>query len=909
MHISASSLVARLLCIGLALGMSGNAVSAQVDSVGVDSLALTLDSLQTGSADSTAFVVDTVPGAGQKVKISPDAVTDPVDYYSRDTTWFDAQAKQIHLYGDAKILYGQQELKAGYIIFDLEKDEATAYETEVRSGTAREPVFFSDGSQNIKAGELRYNFESSKGLIKNAVTQQGEFQVLGSRTKYISKDANPEIGLDEIYNTNSLVTTCTADHPHFGIRARKLKVVPDKLAVAGLSNLEIMGVPTPLLLPFGLFPLIQGKSSGLIFPNLWTYEERWGLGLQGVGYYFNVSDYMDLRLTGDIFTRGTHRIQALSNYKKRYKYSGLVNVEYANYITDVTDEAFSQSNKSFSVRVNHQPATKAHPYRSLGGSINFQTNNHDRQARNDFQAQTTNQFGSSFNFRHSMPSTPFQFALGFEHRQNTQTQDISVTFPRATLNMNSIYPFKRKGRSDERWYEKINLRYDAATEARVNGPDTAFFSQKTLDNLRSGIRQSATVQMPARFAKYFSFTSQVQYDEVWYFRTLEKQYDPTLLIDTLSTEITPDSQLVARLDTTFGLVNDTYNWGFRSFRDVDINVGVNTQIFGTKRWSGGWLRGVRHTMKPSVGLRYSPGTAAIYEEFVTARDANGDPIDIDYNPFQGGIYNSRLDETQMSMTYSLNNIFEAKVWSKRDSTEKKVSLFKNIVLSGNYNWARDSLRASPVSLRGNTTLFKNLTTVAITGAFDIYSYDDKGRQINRTVWQEDRTPLAFSRLSANFNTGISVGQIRDWIVGKGQDDKTSSTSRPTSTRQAYGDGKALIDLFESFRINHNYNIVYQRMPDTGRDTFRVQAHTIRLSGNLQVTKNWNIQIGNITYDIKNKSLVYPFLNFSRDLHCWRMNFTWAPERGAYTFLIGVKSNTLSFLKYNTGQNNFGGTLR
>jgi hypothetical protein len=869
------------------------------------------DSLGVGMADTTAsqLIIDTVPGTGQTVKISPDAITEPVDYYSRDTTWFDVESEQIHLYGDAKIIYGAQELKAGYIIFDIGKDEATAYETKASKGRVAEKVIFTDGSQDITSGKLRFNFESKKGLIEDAVTQQGEFQVLGQRTKYVSKDANPAIDYDEIFNTNSLVTTCTADHPHFGIRARKLKVVPDKLAIAGFSNLEIMGVPTPLFLPFGLFPLIQGKSSGLIFPNLWTYEERFGLGLQGVGYYFNINDYMDLQATADVFTRGTHRLTLNSRYKKRYSYAGNINIQYANLITDIPETALTQSNKSFRVSVSHNPDSKAHPYRSLGGKIDFQTNSHDRANRNDFESQANNIFGSSFNFRHSMPSTPFQFSLGFQHRQNTQTEEISVTFPTMALNMNSITPFERKGAGPERWYEKVNVRYNMAAEARATGSDSTFFSQATLDNMTTGLRQSATVQLPGRFAKYFNFNASVDYDEVWYFRTLEKEYDPTLIIDTLGIDITPDSQLVARLDTTFGTINDNFMWGFETFRDVDVTVGVNTQIFGTKQWSRGFIRGMRHTLKPSINFNYSPGTEAIYQEVVEARDAAGNPIDISYNPFQGGVYNNRLDETQMAMNYGITNIFEGKYWSKRDSSEKKFKLFNNLVVGGNYNWARDSLRMSPLNVTGNTTLLKNLTTLRLQASFDPYVYQD-GKMINRTVLSEKGVPFSFNRVQANLSTTLSVGQIRDWIVGK--EDAAAESDRAIAARDPRnqsGDGKALIDLFESFRISHNYNIVLQRMPENGRDTFRVQTHTIRLTGDLQLTKNWNVRIGNITYDIKNNALVYPFLTFSRDLHCWNMNFTWAPERGAYTFLVGVKSNTLSFLKYNTGQNNFGGDLR
>lgn len=901
--------VVYILCFLVICSLSYAQVQGDTTSVLVIDTSLSLPVADTTAVrmSSNPFLIDTMPGTAVTVQLSSSAIEEPIDYYSKDTSWFEASRERIHLYGEAMIKYGQQELKAGYIVFDLAADEATAYETTAAPGRPAERVIFSDGSQDLVSKELRFNFETKKGIIRDAVTQQGEFNVLGSRTKYVSKDANPLIDYDEIFNTNSLITTCTADHPHFGIRARKLKVVPDKLAIAGFSNLEIMGIPTPLFLPFGMFPLIQGQSSGLIFPNLWTYEERFGLGLQGVGYYFNINDYMDLKLTADLFTRGTHRINAQTNYKKRYKYTGFVQIQYANQITDFGTTAESQSFKSFKINIRHTQDAKAHPYRNLGGQINFQTNGHDRANRNDFEAQTQNIFGSSFNLRHQMPSTPFNFTLGLEHRQETQKNTIDVTFPKMSLNMNSIYPFKRKGGSGpERWYENVNLRYNGSAEARVTGSDSTFFSQETLSNVRSGVSHGVDIQSSTRVLKYFNLTPSISYDEVWYFRTLEKSYDPTLLLDTIQIDTTLEGELFARVDTTFGTLVDNYVSGFDAFRDFTARVSLNTQLFATKRFSRGWLRGLRHTMKPDIGFNYSPGTRDVYEEVVQARDANGDFIDERYNPFTGGIYNGRLDERQMAMTYRITNIFEAKYHSKRDSTDKKVQLLRNLSIGGDYNWARDSLRLSRVSISGNTQLLKNITNLTLNAAFDPYVYED-GRFINRTVWSETGRPLSFNFFSANFNTNMSIGQIRDLIVGTGSQAPAQPASAPKGRKA--GRTEALIDLFESFRLSHNYNIRYERLLDTGRDTFKVSTHTLRLSGNLQLTENWNISIGNITYDIKNKGFVYPFLTFNRNLHCWDMSFTWAPEQGAYTFFIGVKSTTLSFLKYNYGQNNFGGDLR
>lgn len=859
------------------------------------------------------FSPDTIPGSGQKVKISKDAVTDKVDYYSRDTSWFEAKNNKIHLYGDARVTYGKRELKAGYIIFDLEKDEATAYKTKDPESKRVEEVTFSDGPQNIRAEELRFNFSTKKGIIRNAITKEGEFNVLGEKAKFVSAEGNPLLNQDQLFNKNAVITTCTNDHPHFGIRTRKLKVIPDELAVAGLSNLEIMGIPTPAILPFGFFPLIKGRSSGLIFPTLWTYEEEFGLGFQGIGYYFPINDYMDARITGDIFTRGTYRINASTTYKKRYAYSGSAQLEYANLKSDNNTSGITTTRQSFKFTLNHKQDSKAHPYRSIGGSINFQTNRHDQLNRQDVQAQLTNQIGSNFNFRHSLPGTPFNLAVGLQHRQNTQTRNITVNFPKATLNMKSIYPFKKKGSSGDRWYENINVRYNAAADSRIEGSDTTFFSRETWDNLQSGVSHDASIQTSARVLNYFNFTPQVNYDEVWYFRTLDRNYDPTLLLDTVSVDTTLEGVPVYEIDTTFGAINDEFVNGFRAYRDFTANMSLSTQIFGTRRFSRGPIRGFRHTIKPTISFAYSPGTRERYEEILQAVDANGEPIEETYNPFTGGLYNSRLDEEQMSLNYNIINIFETKYYSYKDSTEKNFNLIRNLTMSGGYNFAADSLKMSALSIRGNTPIIKNITNLNFGATFDAYVRNSSGRLINRSVWEDRSRPFAFNRFNANLSTNLTLSTIRNWFVKKDDKKKKTKSTTPQATsprqqtRPTIGQG-SLWDLIEGFRITHNYNVIYERQPTTQRDTFRVQTHTIRLQGNLQLTENWRVNVGNVTYDIKNKSFVYPYLSFERDLHCWQMNFTWAPERGSYTFFIGVKSNALSFVKYNYGENNFGGGI-
>ena len=880
------------------------------DTLLLDTIGSPIDTLSRGNtlnADSifstTAFTSDSIT----RPRISADALTSRVDHYARDSSRFDIVNNILHLWGDAKIVYQGQELKAGYLKLNLDIDEAEAFTTTSEVGV-KEIVRFQNGQQSMTAKSLRYNFKSNKGILYEAVTQEGEFNLHGAKTKYVSAENNPYRNTDELYNQNSIITTCNAPHPHFGIRAKKLKVIPDELAVAGLSNLEIAGIPTPFFLPFGFFPLIKGTYNGLIFPSPWDYQENLGVGFQGICYYFAINEYVDLRLTADIYTRGTLRLYANTNYQKRYKYKGNILLSFARQVQENATTGITSVAPAIKIYLNHSPDSKAHPYRRFGGSIDFSTNLFDARNNPDFNSQFQNVFGSNLNFTHDMPSLPWTFTAGLEHRQNTQTRDVTVSFPKLSLNGTSIYPFKRKGPGSEQWYEKINVRYNARADARIQATDTTLFTNETLQNLQSGISHGIDLQNSGRILKYFNFTQSIDYDEVWFFRTLEKQYDPMLLLDTISVDTTADGDPFAVIDTTFGSILDVYNTGFRSFRDITLNAGINTQIFGTRQFKKGWLRGIRHILKPSVNFVYSPGTRERYEEVLAARDSNGEPIDVPYNPFVGGFYNGNLDQESLSLNWGLTNVFEAKYWSKKDSTEKKYQILRNLSINGGYNFAADSLNWNPITFSANTTLFNNRTTINFNGGFDTYVREN-GRSVNRTVWAERGKLLEFNSLNTNISTNIKISEIKGLFSGKPSEEETTD-KKPQQRKPNLSDGTAsILDLLDRFTLIHNYNIRFQRNPETLRDTFIVGTHTLRLTGDIQVSPNWGVRFGNITYDIKNKAFVYPQLTFVRDLHCWEMSFTWAPDRNSYTFFIGVKSSAFSFVKYNYGDNSFGNFLR
>jgi hypothetical protein len=870
--------------------------------------------------DTSRQSTDTLTSQQDSFQLSKDAIEDEVTYNALDSSWTDLVNDRIHLYGKAEVKYQSITLTAAYMIIDFANNVIEGFDRILPEDKVKEKPTFKDGDQTFTYKEIRYNFKSKKGLVKRAITQEGEFNLVGETTKYIAGQTD-SLGVkkdDKIYNKDAIITTCTHDPPHYGIRASKMKFVPNKLAVLSVAQIELANVPTPIFLPFGFFPLAKGRSSGLIFPSSYEYNNDLGLGFREIGYYYPVNQYVDMRVTGDIYTRGSHGVRVNANYKKKYGYTGNILLGYSNNIRDAVDglEEKKLSQKSFIISIRHNQDSKAHPYRRLGGSINIQTNRYEQRTYENPAAALQSQYSSNFSFAHDMPGTPFQFNAEFRHSQNTQTRIMDITFPNMTLRMNTINPFKRKNATEEKWTDNIALSYSSEFRNFVKTTDTTLFTQQTLDNMQTGLSHRAGLSTNFRVLKYLNVSPNVNYEEFWFLKTYQRTFDPTLVLrDSLTND-------------TLGFEKplESFEQGFATYRNITSGISINTQIFGTKKFSKGFIRGIRHVMKPNVSFNYKPGNKERYEEVVntdTRQEFNNPQT---YSIFQNGPFGSLAgSEEQMGISYGITNIFEAKYWSKKDTSEKILRLFDNININGNYNFAADSLKWSAVNISGNTTVLKGLTNFNFRAQFSPYVYDDNNRITKETVWETSNKwwkVTDFRNFNGQFSTGITFGRIRDILLGKKTEEKEptqptnaatpqetqNNFTAKTNDEQTEEDPEekeiketSLADWFTGFNISHSFNFELRRL--STKDTFFVSSHSINVSGSIPLTKNWNMNIGNIAYDFKNKSFVYPYFSFARDLHCWQMNFTWAPSNGVYSFFVGVKSSALSFLKYDYGQRN------
>jgi hypothetical protein len=682
-------------------------------------------------------------------------------------------------------------------------------------------------------------------------------------------------------------------------------MIPNKIAVLGPSVVEIYGIPTPLILPFGFFPLIKGQSSGLIFPNSYDYNADLGFGLREIGYYFPINDYIDVRVTGDIYTRGTHAIRVNSSYSKRYKYNGSINLGYNNNIREIDGER--QSAPSFSFGFSHGQDSKAHPYRQIGGNIDITTNLYNTRTYNNAANVLNNTTRSSFSYNYRWPESPFKFSMGLDHNQNTLTREVNMTLPTANLSMNSINPFKRKNaEGEERWYERIVVGYGASMRNSVQATDTTLFTAQILKNLQSGLEQRADISTNFRLFKYINVSPNASYNEIYFLRQLDKKLKDSLVVVTKDLGLNALGERVFRRDTTFGVIEDDYITKFGIYRNATVALSANTQLFMTQQFKKGFIRGFRHVMKPSISLNYSPNTIDRYQRFVDTdlRPSSNKPLA--YNPFVGGAYSASLGQENFGVSFAINHIFEGKYQFKKDTVARKFKLFENMYWDGSYNFAADSMRWSDISINGTTSVFKGLSQFNFSSIFTPYELGKQNERLNKYLASRQKIPVQLAQFNGSFSTGLSFSQIRKIFQGKPKDELQNQNENPQNNRTSSkprnpNETQGILDLLSDFRINHNFTFAIRKVD--GRDTLTFDVHSLQIYGSLRLTENWRLDLGNISYDLKANKFVYPTLSFTRDLHCWNMRFSWYPDRGVYSFFIGVKSGAFNFLKYDYNQRN------
>lgn len=884
--------------------------------------------------DTVTFSTDSLPpppgirGNLNQYVLSRDSLDAPVDYAARDSQHIDFRRQEIHLFGEATVTYQDVKMAADHIILNWSTSVVTAEPLRDSLGRRTGMPTFNDATQQFEAKQLRYNFKTQKGIITDAMTTQDDIILRGGTTKFIGGGVTllDTTQADVIYAEGGIFTTCTADHPHFGIRTSRAKMIPNKVAVIGPSNLEIMGIPTPLWLPFGFFPLKSGRSTGLIFPGDYEYSPQWGFGLRDFGWFFPLGEHLNLTLLGNYYLKGTYGVGVTGNYRKRYKYSGSFNLRFDKQRTENQSDGSVFFEPSFNIRWSHRQDRAAHPTANFSGTVNFQTNLAQSRVFNSALAQRQNVINSNVNFTKNWEDLPITLTAGLSHSQSNRTREITVNFPQIRFQTQTIYPFRRapeKRAGAERWYEQINFRYRNELRGTFVGSDTTFISEfgsQTVPNGQYGFRHDIATGMSFKVLKYFTVTPNINYEETYYprRREFEPRRDIGVVVDTTFDEF--GNEVIDTSD--FGTIIESLERGIFPIREFSAGVGVNTQLFGTLRFRKGPIRGLRHIMKPSINFGYAPDYLNNERYYTRLADTLNPERITQFDRFRGEIFGSApRGERQVGISYGLINRFEAKVWNKRDSTTKNIQLLQDIRINGSYNFQAEEFKWSPIRFSTGTSFFKQLSRLSVRGEFDPYERiftggSPLGERVNITTLSASQVPFKLTNLSGTLNTNLTVAKIRQLFQGEEEevvtDIQEERRKQRAEDRELYEETD-LLSLFENFSISHQLNYRLDRLVDQsggmGRDTLRgrVTAHTITLRGRIQLTENWMVDFGQLGYDFVSKRPVYPYLSLARDLHCWEMRFSWAPQLGTYNFSIGVKPGTMDFLNVPYRQNRFDAT--
>lgn len=868
------------------------AVPALPDSTGVDSLAA--DSLSTDS-----LATDSVP------KKKKNGLTSVVDYQANDSIVF-TNGNEVYMYGKGVVQFDGMELNADQIEMNMDSSQVYAVGRPDTVGDIVGRPVFKDKSGEYESETMHYNFKTKKGYITNIVTQQGEGYLTGGQTKKMDND--------EFYMKDGKYTTCdNHEHPHFYLQLTQAKVRPKKNIVTGPAYMVLADVPLPLAIPFGFFPFTEKYSSGIIMPTFGDELER-GYYLRDGGYYFAINDYVDLALTGEIYTKGSWGVNARSAYIKRYKYSGNVDLSFITTITGDKGLPDYSKMKNFKVAWTHTQDTKNNPNMSLSASVNYTTSGYTRNDLNSYynaNAFTENTKSSTVNMTYRVPNSPWSFSATANVTQRTQDSTLNVSFPNLTISMGQVYPFKRKTVvGNERWYERIQLSYSGRFQNSILTKQDQILKSNLIKDWRNGMYHNIPISATFNLFKYLNLTASFNFTDRMYTNKVMQDWD------------TQQARVVR--DTVYGFYN-VYNYYGSLSADTKL-YGFYTpwKIFGDK------VQAIRHIFTPTISFSAAPDFSASRYGFWDSYsyvNEYGETVTTKYSPFSNGVYGTVSQGRQGTVSFAVSNNLEMKVKSDRDSTGvRKISLIENLSANMSYNMAADSMKWSNLNTSILIKLTKNFN-LQMSAVWDTYTYqlDRYGNpvRVNKPRWTVGK---GIGRLSST-GTSFSYTFNNDTFKKKDKDSDSKNTQQqrqqpnalptdpnsgdeeeeaPGDSDVQFGpDGYSIWEIPWSLSINYSVNYGYgtfnkKKMEYNGRFT-----QNLSLSGNINLTKNWSFNFS-ASYDFNAKKIAYMNCNVTRDMHCWSMSASFVPvgPYKSYNFHISVKSSLLQDLKYDKHGNSY-----
>lgn len=793
----------------------------------------------------------------------------------------DQKKKQITLFNKAEVYYQDIELKSGIIVIDYDKSEVYAGRIKDSLGNLSQRPVFKQGSNVVEPDSIRFNFKTKKALVWNSRTTQGEISIKAEKTKREN---------DSVYYMKGarFTTSKDIDDPEYYFLARKVKFVPGKKIVVGFTNMYIADVPTPLALPFAFFPMTEKSRSGIIIPSYNDSNTR-GFSLQNGGYYFALNEHYDLAILGDYYTNGSYGIRFESSYAKRYKFLGNINVRFENLITSERGYPDYARTNIYNIQWSHSKDGKSNPNSRFSASVNLGSSKYYVNSINQVNvgSRLNNTLSSSISYSKTFNSVPqVNLTLAATHSQNTNTEEINMTLPTLQVSVDRIFPFAPKDGVKKGFFKNINLQYNVKGENRIATYDSLFFKPQMFKDAKVGVQHSIPLSTNFKVFKYFSATTSMNYNEVWYLKTIRKQYDASQ-----------------------NKVVDIPISGFDAFRTYSFSAGLGTTIYGTFNFGKDKkIQAIRHVVRPNVSYSYTPS----FEKYYDTYDSNGSGKMVEYTRFDGGIFGSPGKNMSNNLGFSLSNTFEAKVTDK-DSTKtepKKVMLLNNLNFSTSYDITADSLKWSPMRVSGGTQLFKQKMNINFAATLDPYAINNAGKRIN--TWNIDNGGSLFRMTSANMTLNYSFsskdGQAKEKKNKQGErnggreDDlfgtNTDLSDRRDSQFKQDGDEENAISEFFKYELPWDMTLAYSLTYSNNNREQKITGNSLMVSMNTDLTPKWKIGLSS-GYDFVNKGVTFTQFRFERDLLSWRMDFNWVPfgDNAYWGFFIGVKAGVLSDIKW------------
>ena len=835
------------------------------------------DSLQL--LDSSRVSRDSSGRDTSGIRISKDSLSAPVYYKAKDSIVMLVKKKEFRLYNKADVKYEQTQLTGNTMDFNQATGILTSRMGVDTAGKPLDKAVLNDGSTSSDMDSVQYNFNSGKAMIYQTRAQYGEGFVSSQKVK-----KQPD---NTIFGFRNGYTTCNLDTPHFAFRAKKIKVIPNTLIVSGPANLEIEGIPTPLFIPFAIFPLSQGQRTGLLPPQ-YVVDQQKGLGLQNGGYYFGLGEYLDLTVRADVYSYGSWGMAFAPTYRKRYKYSGSMNLSYA--LTRIGDPEVKQDytrSQDYRVSWSHSMDGKARPGTNFSASVLFGTSTYNQYNVLNAATRLNNNMSSSITYSKSWVGKPYNFSVAANHNQNTLTRQVTINFPDGSFNVNTIYPFQREEMvGTPKWYEKIGASYNLLFRNNMNFADSTFGKPAMFDRLQAGMQHQIPLTLSIPLFKNLTLSPSVNYTEKWYIR-----------------------QQVMTWNEKKRYYDTTYNSGFYRSSAMSTGASLATAVYGMYEFKNkkSKVQAIRHVMRPNVGVSYSPDLAS-KDYYMVQSDTTGRQSRFSY--YDGAPFGPSPAETFAGLNFGIDNNLEMKVRSDKDTSGfRKVKILDGFGINSSYNFVADSFNLAPFSLNARTNLFDKIN-ISFNGTIDPYQVDSMGYRVDKYTWKGEK--FSIGRLT-QANIAISTSfQSQDAKSKAKQKQKEEMAEEEGVLPEAQLEEQRrqmelmranpgdYVDFDIPWRLDLSYSLNYTRgrSQDRLRDT-SIFTQGLNFSGDFSLTPKWKI-IMSSGFDFRLKQISYTTLTVSRDMHCWQMSINLVPF-GSYrqfSITINPKAGILRDLRVN-----------